>query len=41
MWSFNVKDYIYFDNETNIHLGYENYEENDYGHDLDLLIILH
>jgi hypothetical protein len=32
---------LHFDNELDIHMSSENYEANDYGHNLDLLIISH
>ena len=32
---------LHFDNGQDMHVSIENYEANVYGHDLDLLIILH
>ena len=41
MWSVNRKEDLYFDSDKYILKRPENYEENDYGLDADLLILLH
>ena len=35
------KDYLHFDNEKDIHTSSKNYEDYEYGHDTNLLIIWH
>ena len=37
IWSIDKKENLHFDNEWNIHISSEICEENDYGHNLDLL----
>jgi hypothetical protein len=39
--SCNEKENLHFDDECNSHMSSEKYEENAYGDNLDLLIILH
>lgn len=41
MWSINRKEGHYFDSEQDKFKRPENFEENGYGLDVDLLIILH
>ena len=40
-WSFNNSKNLHFGIEKDIHTSSENYKESGYGHDLELLIILH
>jgi hypothetical protein len=41
VWPLDEHKDLHFNIELNIHMNFKSYEANGYGHDLDLLIILH
>ena len=41
IWSCTKNYQLYFDNEEGVYMSSGECEENGYGHDLDLLIVLH
>ena len=41
LWSLHKHENLHFDNDEDIHLSPKNYEEGNYTHDLDLVIISH